>query len=145
MILIKETLIKILKWRKLNAQIYFWKKQAAFFCFSGFSSSLLKFKKNSFWKKHKSLLSLRLESDHFPKYNTFFQNVFFNFSSSENSLVKCKKFFLKRCISWNVRKAFFWENVRKFLILGPDSTISQNVSKTFSRKNIIIFLTVDCF
>ena len=123
----------------------FRRNKQVFFVFQAFQVPFWNSRKIPFGKKHKSFLSLRLESDHFPKYNTFFQSVFFNFSSSENSLVKCKKFFLKRCISWNVRKEFFWENVRKFLILGPDSTISQNVSKTFSRKNIIIFLTVDCF
>ena len=30
-------------------------------------------------------------------------------------------------VSWNTRKAFFWENIRKFLILELESSISWNI------------------
>ena len=50
----------------------------------------------------------------------------------ENSLLKV---FLKSFIFQNIRKAFFWEIVRNFLILGLESSISRSIRKTFLRKN----------
>ena len=35
-------------------------------------------------------------------------------------------------ISGNIRKAFFWKNIRIFLILDPESSISGNTRNVFS-------------
>ena len=78
----------------------------------------------------------------------FFFGFFFHFLSSEYYFLKYKKFFRvfvswisKSSVSWNIRnfigvfvfqnirKAFFRENIRHFLILVLESFISQNIRK----------------
>ena len=64
-----------------------------------------------------NIFNLRVKKLHFPKYKKLFQNVFFNFLSSENSLLKCFFLGIESFFSWNIRKTFFWENLRKTFFL----------------------------
>ena len=87
----------------------------------GFASSFLKYKKNFFlfWKIFKRFGARNSIS---PDIRTF--SELGKFSS------KIWEVFWKSYISWNIRKAFLWENTRKFLFLGLESSISQNIRKT---------------
>ena len=85
-------------------------------------------------KRHKRQEFLSVEI--FP---FFFRLIF---SSSESYFLKYKKFY-RVSVSWkirnfwavsisrNKRKVFFWENIKHFLILEPESSISRNISKLF--------------
>ena len=44
-------------------------------------------------------------------------------------------------VSWNTRKAFFWENIRKFLILELESSISWNIRIFFWVGFFFVFLS----
>ena len=100
--------------------------QGGSFCFSGFANSLLKYKK--FFK-------LGARKFHFPKYKTFFQSGFFKIFLSSKLLPEIWEVswnirnFFGVSVSPNIRKAFFWENIKNFLILELESFISWNVRK----------------
>ena len=69
---------------------------------------------------------------HFPKYNNFFQNRFFYFSSSDSSLLKYKK---------NMRlEIYISGNIRDFLILELESSISWNI-RNFWRVDFFFFFS----
>ena len=65
-----------------------------------------------------------------PQYKTFFQRGSFYFLNSEIYF------------SRNIKKVFFWENIRNFVISKPKSFVSQNIIKY---KNFLegIFLFVE--
>ena len=63
--------------------------------------------------KCKKFFKLAARKFYFPKYNTFFQNRFVSFLDLGSSLLKYKKFF-RVFVSWNIRKASFWENKNFF-------------------------------
>ena len=100
--------------------------QGGFFCFSGFASSLLKYKK--FFK-------LGARKSYFPKYKTFFQSGFLKIFLSSKLLLEIQEVswnirnFFGVSVSPNIRKAFFSENIKNFLILELESFISRNVRK----------------
>ena len=80
-----------------------------------------------------------LESYIYRNIRNFFIAGFFNFLSSENFLKnppEIQEVFLKISISWNIIKAFFWENTRNSLVLGIESSISQNIRKMFFWENV---------
>ena len=117
------------------------KKYIKNFWFSGFASSLL---------KYKTKFKLESRKFHILKDKTFSQNVFFFFFffSSESYFLQYKKFFrvsvswnirafrllkykefLRVFVSQNIRKAFFWENIRNIWILEQEIFISQKIRK----------------
>ena len=53
--------------------------------------------------------------------------VLFVFQAHKVSSWSVTSFFKKSSISWNIRKAFFLENGRIFLILGLKSSISWDI------------------
>ena len=63
--------------------------------------------------------------------------------SSQSSLLKYKKFFKNVSFPKIYKKSFFGENIRTFLILGPESPISQNIRRTFWGENAGNFFRVD--
>ena len=103
--------------------------QSRFFVwFSGFESSLLKYKK---------CYKLKARKFDFQKYKTSFWKGFFYFSDSESSVSgNIRKFrFLKYkgyfsgffsgffYVAWNIRKTFFWGNIRSFFMIELESFI----------------------
>ena len=76
----------------------------------------------------RSFLSLGLESFIFWNIRNFLTVFFFYFSSSESYFLKYKKV-CRVSVSRNIRKSFIWENIRNFLKLEPESSISQNIRK----------------
>ena len=93
----------------------------------------------------RSLLSLWLKSSVSCNIRHFFRVGFFHFLSSESCFLKYKKVrfpewnignFFGVSISQNIKKAFFWENIKNFVILEPESSISRNIRKC---KNFFYF------
>ena len=108
-----------------------------FFClFFSFPNSLLKSKKFFNLGARKSAISRSIR--HFWR---GFLWVFKNFLSSESYFLKCKIFrasvswnirnFVRVSVSRNIRKAFFWENTKNFLILELESSFSRNIRKYY--------------
>ena len=99
------------------------------------SWNMRSFLKKDLFTKYKKKFFLR-------KYKKFFQGGFFFLSvcvwggggGSECSLPEYEKLFLKKSIYQNIRKNFFWENIRNFFSLGPESSISQNTKKKKKKK-----------
>ena len=80
---------------------------------------------------------------HFLKYEKIISEwffYFFYFASSESSLIKFP--FLKKFQFQKYNKSFFWENIRTFFILVPESSISQNKRKMLFPENIRNFVRV---
>ena len=72
------------------------------------------------------------------KYKKFFEGGIFHFLCLESNFLKYKRFF-RVPVFWNIRKAFFWENIRNFLTFVPESSISWNIKKY---KNFFYFSTL---
>ena len=105
-------------WKKLNIESFI-SQNIRNFCFSGFSSYLLKYKNDYFQKKYGSFLSLGLKRS--ISWNTihFFKVSFFNFF--EIGMFSPEIFLglgIESFIFWNLRKTFLGKNITKFLILG---------------------------
>ena len=75
--------------------------------------------------------------------NQLLQSKFFCFSGFANFLLKYKKFFLKKFNFLKHNKSFPLRKYNKFLTLGPVSSISWNIRKTFFWENIRNFFRVD--
>ena len=100
------------------------------FCFLGLWKFLLKCKK--FFKIGARKIS-------FLNYKELFGVLFFfRFLSKESYSLKYEKFF-SVSVSWNIRKTFFWENIKYFLTLEQESLISQKYKKFFSWWIFFIF------
>ena len=82
----------------------------------------------------RNYLILRLESSISQRVINFSGVDFFIFLSPESSL-------LKRSISQNIRKAFFWENIKKCLILALESFIFWNI-RIFFELLFLVFLNL---
>ena len=132
------------------------KKNIRNFWFSGFVSSFWNIRRFlSFWQE----ISVSL------KYMKLFKCGFFYFSSTESYFLKCKKFFrvsfpeiykkircfrlLVKCtkcfrgfVSRNIRKAFFWENIRSFLISELESSVIPEYKKLSRVGFFKIFLSL---
>ena len=86
-------------------------------CFPGFASSLL---------KYKSFLSLGLECPIYQNIRIFYGVGFFIFGAREVPSWNIRSFFKKFHFP-----SFFWENIRTFLILDLESSISRNIRNSF--------------
>ena len=94
------------------------------FCFLAFSRKFILVKMKEFFK-------FALRKFHFPEYMKFFKNFFFFFWVWKVSPWNVLILKLEISISRNIRKTFFWENIRTFLILGSKSSVSQNIRNFF--------------
>ena len=63
---------------------------------------------------------------------------FFSFFGLGKLFLKYNKFF-RVSVSWNIRKDFCWENIRNFLILELDSSISREYKNFFERGFFLFF------
>ena len=114
------------------------------FLFYGLINSHLEMQENlaSFFLKYKSFL-FGARKFHFLKYKKFFhRKCFFRVRKVHSWNLRS---FLKKFHFSKFKKSFFWENMRMFLILGLESSISRNIRKTFFWEHIRNFLRVDCF
>ena len=102
---------------------------------------LEKFIHNLFWRNIKNFGFCDFGSSFWNLKNIFRVSIFWNIKKFR--FLKYKEFsgfpfpkIWKSSISWNIRKAFFWENIKNLLILELKSSISWNIRN---------FLGVDLF
>ena len=110
------------------------------FCFLGFSSSLLKYKKKLLEKIYR-FFKRWARKFHFSKYMNFFQSWFFCFLSSESSSWKYNKFLKK----FHYNKSFFWENIYKRINLRARKFHFPKCKKNFFLRKYKKFFKSDFF
>ena len=81
-----------------------------------------------------SFSSLEQESSISWKIRILLDPVFFNFSSSESSVLKLFNLAAIKFHCLEYKENFFLGNIRTFFILGPESSISCNITIFFLEK-----------
>ena len=97
--------------------------------------------------KYKKFFKLEARKFHFSKYKKLLKSGSFYFSRSERYFLKYQKVSLPNYIknffgvsvSRNIRKAFFWGNIRSFLILGSKRSTFQEYKKFSQGGTFFIF------
>ena len=95
------------------------------------SEKFIKRKNEKIWE---IFVSLGLRSSISQNKRNFSRVGFFVFWAWKTSSWNILILGLERSISQNIRNTFFWENIRTFLILRPESSIPWNIGKTFFEK-----------